>query len=1277
MSKNLSNSSFPSINKLLSSMEKEILQSDPSPESFTTFNPLLWLSSADRTYVTDAGGICLQDSSEVFRIFAHELCLKLQAFSSLSGSFENPAKYILVLCEILRLLPLNYIANTCSIQIFHIIQVRFNALPEVYSSLFIPAVKRFIANAIPFGANPLKLLFHQVHGDFTPCEFIDQMSYAMFSEAAFRTAIKGFDNFLGDVTAENRVQFLQCFYKLIYSFYLECPKDHESLIKTGFPEAEALIDKLYKPKSKPEPELIAIICALMPMCHNKLKEATNSKKSHLFVTVAHKVKNAKAKNANKKYYITCGTIELLDAKIISSKIEGSPFNDFYEKHCPKIKQPQITHKLLESFTPEQRLHIYPRSMAIMITNNSDSNSQVSSLLELVKDENGWPYLTQLLQWLMKGYPVENVLNEFPPNIYEKMMFSLNEFMETLKNRNTDSITRTQALENASMIIDLLTNVSPKYTLYSILSAQDVQTYSVDVPMFFNPQSFMKFDIRATAFGNISEYRCQVPVKYNGKEAYLVFAESSIAVSLTKSFLGTNVLHTLYIGIDTIRSIVETDNGVEIFFDVHKLDGSVLQNHHLKLPTQYKKYIIQAYELMKCKVGKYIQSSEIVITISSSFRVQMISFSLLLIAQNQATLMNQAIQLFEAAIHSGKPVVNCSVYVADDCTVNMTNLFKEVVEKNLVSDVVENLSLLLKINQSEAALKNLLPLFIEFMNSSDNVPLMYTVLSNLFEISYTNTAYASILTSYFLNDLTSELAIEVAFYLIAQINTIDESQNTITQKFSIARRAAQAFMRKHGSLVGKIVIDTFFDGTICQKCYGDAVNPTKIFSIISKLSFNCPEYVLTNLPLFFFSTIMSGVYTTLELISLVKSCYEAMFCSLLSIFPNSERIINKSRDKILQLLEHPKVLPAIKLIDLVDKLMESFGKDYQKDFRELFNKTLPNDNPSIFYLKTTANIYFTGGTKEIVIDLIKNLPKLFKSIDFSYQKLAICLESIASAIKIISNDMKTIKYLVWVSLFAANHSNTMLRIAANKLLHMCLQCMFEPKQSIESIRNQVSDNNKIKNDIKNLESSLNINFERDFYQAFVMSLMRSIEEIDTRQTTISIFNLCVDNLLDSSEKLIYFVVPLITFGNEDTVKALTQKITNGKPLEEFIFNVISKFGLQESAWLVKVITNFFGQRTCLQSVDCLARVLIYASKKHQIFFVPIVNDLVNRCWKMIETESSLQRIDSISALAAALLGINSTDNKYAVQYDKINFTKMEDAKVNDLISEALELLAKNE
>ena len=72
---------------------------------------------------------------------------------------------------------------------------------------------------------------------------------------------------------------------------------------------------------------------------------------------------------------------------------------------------------------------------------------------------------------------------------------------------------------------------------------------------------------------------------------------------------------------------------------------------------------------------------------------------------------------------------------------MTNHFKEVIAKSLVSDFIENLSLLLSINQNEIALKNLLPLFVSFMNASDNVPLTYTILSNLFEISYTNTSYA--------------------------------------------------------------------------------------------------------------------------------------------------------------------------------------------------------------------------------------------------------------------------------------------------------------------------------------------------------------------------------------------------------------------------------------------------------------------------------------------------------------------------------------------------------
>ncbi|KAH0790430.1 hypothetical protein GPJ56_005726 [Histomonas meleagridis] len=489
---------FPSLNKLLETMEKEIMQSDPSPDSFPTFNPLLWLSSPDRTYVADASGICLQDTSEVFRIFAHELCEKLEAFSTLMTARENPAKYILVLCEIMRLLPLNYIANTGSLQILHIIQVRFNTFPEVYSLRFIPAIKLFIANAVAVGANPLKLVYHQVNGEFTPCEIVEQLSYAMFSRDSFIAAFKGIDNIIPDVTPEIRPKFLAGLYSLVSRFFIDCPTDHEELIKTGFPELENLIDKLCKNKSKIEPELIAIIAAFMPMCHNGLKEACENKKSNLFTTIAGKCKNSKERGSQKKFYMTCAIIELLEAKVICSKLDGNPpFKEFMEKFGDKIKEPPTTVKFIESFSKEQRINVFPRIVSISLANNSDPNLQSSILLDLVKEDSGWPLLLETLQYVLKGYPISGYLPQLPSLVYEKLISSLREYMETIKNKDADSISRTVALQTASKILDYFTSASPKFTLYSILSSQDVQTTPAEVPNYFNPTEFMKFDHKAS------------------------------------------------------------------------------------------------------------------------------------------------------------------------------------------------------------------------------------------------------------------------------------------------------------------------------------------------------------------------------------------------------------------------------------------------------------------------------------------------------------------------------------------------------------------------------------------------------------------------------------------------------------------------------------------------------------------------------------------------------------------------------------------------------------
>ncbi|OHS99954.1 hypothetical protein TRFO_33521 [Tritrichomonas foetus] len=874
--------------------------------------------------------------------------------------------------------------------------------------------------------------------------------------------------------------------------------------------------------------------------------------------------------------------------------------------------------------------------------------------------------------------------------------AFSEIVRQIKNENRIYIDRiakllilNPSMDTTPILNDKLSNIVSfdqiiKLKLLEVVD--NIENIFTENDKVFLPQS---------AFGFSHEKRAKINLTYNGNPATFIICDDYFILSSIQTLFNQKVPHSICFRIQSIVSLEDVHDsegqGISIVYHTARSGQKTY-----RLSTPRGRYIVYAYNLLKerCEVNTTMKDNipermpiftpyDIISNISPFPNVQLISFAILQLSSPlQRSLEFQSLQLLEAALHFGNnnsnlcALQNCSIYLSNEFQVNFSMIFHDIEYAGLIEEVSVSLSKYINLNTPSSTIRNLLPLFARYMNVSKNIVAMSEVLLNIYRTSKKH-GNAALLERFFFNQIESELAIEISIPLIIRTSTgiKGKSISVIRQgdeeiDSAIAQRCFQSMMINHPKLVGKIICDKIFDGTIRRRSFGNIIPAAKIFATIPSLPFNSKEFLSIDLALFFFCTIMEGTHAPLDIVGYIKQCYEGILNTLCQFHENNEPVILKIKQQIMNLLEHPRVLNPMDLILLIDRLMEVIGDSYHQRFRQLLTETRPDDNPRVWYVKSVAEVYFTGGNVETGMRFIKMMPQLFRALDFGAQKLAVCFDSISMVQKTFQSSDPHPLLLFWAPLIASNHPNSMLRKASLQLLKTTLEFAqqngnFKNLSGLNTTR-YISD--AIETPVSLFEKALNINFKESFCLSLISVLIRGIEEIDTRKSAIDAIKFCITAFSDDVMNAILFALPLLAFAPDDDTNWVveTLDLENCKTIQDVIFYHFDQRDESETRWIVNFINRFFGERTCQHKIDALSDTLLYGAKKYSSLFNEIKAWVIAKCIKMIDIESTKKTYKKLSNIAAAYLKLDGSKSVNTTEIN-VKFEKITNKDINALIT----------
>ena len=735
-----------------------------------------------------------------------------------------------------------------------------------------------------------------------------------------------------------------------------------------------------------------------------------------------------------------------------------------------------------------------------------------------------------------------------------------------------------------------------------------------------------------ALRGIDERRGIIPVRVDAKDSQLIIGFDSLLITtnmicmMKPSESVRSISFNIIDGFDELKD----GSGVVINAKSKKAGGKDRPGGTVKLVTGKSSNIVHALKIIRNRVHtrKPWTQADVTSSVSQSFRVDMIAFALFLIARHSATLQTQAIQLFEAAMRSGDPAWNCEVSKINKVILNLEHFFDEVSKLDIYEEVMVSLSSYIA-EEPEICLPKLLPFFATFMNRSDNMAYLSSVASQV-TIGAKLDVLIPEIERHFFGALTSKKAVEAAIPVVMKAGLDKVATRSIIQ----------VLLHSSDEVVAKIVVEQFLDGALRRRSFGALLQPEQLFSLLPSLAFACPALVNVDIARLLFCAVMGSCHVY-EAVPDIRLFLQGVFATLLLTRKDIENDILKYNKRISKMLENPKVMDQLNLIMTVDKFTEILGSEYHNEYRRLLTEVELDDNPNIYYLKAVAMVHLGQGTPVIGNKLARRLKFMYEDENLGAQKLALLFSSLADVIDSYPTDSLVPICLMWLPLVCLGNRNTRLRQASCKLL--CRVFDFSMKNGgfydFNGLLTSQYISQGIVDALDSLEKSLMVKFTSNFNNALVTILMRSLEEVETRASAIELLKCCIAARPYDQVSTIAFVLPMVAFGtNADLQWVLSNIQTECTTIPELIFHDFSSNKARESAWIVSFLCGMFGERHCSHSTEVIADAVIYGIKCHPMFFEGLRTMMVEKCWKMIDTEESITRIERIAAVSAAFLGI---------------------------------------
>ena len=502
------------MDQLICEMERDMMNTEDAADNLEVFSAILWLESPERRYPVDITQLCILDSQTPLKVLLSELTQRLESVNKVGGAQPVKVKMVLVLCELIKLLPMiGRIADVdlCINQILGM-HLGSKALGPA-KNLILLAIDDVVYLAVVAGSNPVV----SIMGNPDVFAVLDGLPAATNNAATFRCALGQMTSLLARVPVDQRSVFVIRLYDFVSGFVTHYPRVHEKLIADGLNQAQMVIDEMLKWKATPDTEHLCLFAALMPFCPSMVQAmAKSGKKGNPLSAVFHGISDWRKKKDLARYSIACAFLELMDALVIATPERANdfkPFKEFLDKFKAKFdtymfrhkvkKDGHICGKLLTSWLPR-----YTAVNFAMHKASGDKNpcEVTTYTLNSIKKPDGRANIVTFLKLIFRGYPKQIDINSL---LGDNTLFndlSLH-FGETLNKLATETGCDTAIVDEAMAIVRFFTCDSWKFSPFSLMVLKGAETAPVSISV--QMQKFRAANQTADAMSRIVRSMIQV------------------------------------------------------------------------------------------------------------------------------------------------------------------------------------------------------------------------------------------------------------------------------------------------------------------------------------------------------------------------------------------------------------------------------------------------------------------------------------------------------------------------------------------------------------------------------------------------------------------------------------------------------------------------------------------------------------------------------------------------------------------------------------------------
>jgi len=313
----------------------------------------------------------------------------------------------------------------------------------------------------------------------------------------------------------------------------------------------------------------------------------------------------------------------------------------------------------------------------------------------------------------------------------------------------------------------------------------------------------------------------------------------------------------------------------------------------------------------------------------------------------------------------------------------------------------------------------------------------------------------------------------------------------------------------------------------------------------------------------------------------------------------------------------------------------------------------------------------NGNQTFVNRFIEFMPTLFV-LEPGHLRLELCFNALADLIPNVEPSSLTPILLVWPALFSVSHPNNHLRIAALKLLKVCIEFSYKNGgfKNIGGIESSAYISSELTKAYYAFRESIGGDITTSFIYLLVCALRRGFEDFESRPYAIEVAKSCAYSLRERPFFATHFLLPLIAYTNEE-ILPISQAFSKMTTVESVIFEDFFNRREIDQMFIVSYLENCIADRFCQANTQKIAQCLIYGASKFSIVFRPIMTKIVEKCWRMIDVPSlSIDELDVYATLSANFLSIPDTGSDYTENLKKFQYNKTEDNILTKIIKKSL-------